>query len=61
MLGFIYQYTVMWAVFALGLFVAFRNGELDASPRGRRQLVWLVGGMLGLMALQGALTPWGAP
>jgi len=55
MLSFLYQEAVGGAVFAAGLILAWRAGELGLRGRGGRRLAVLVGGFLLLAALQGTL------
>ena len=54
--SYLYQYLVGGLVFAVGLGVAWRSGQvgLEAGPL-RRRLLALVGGLLFFAALQGAL------
>ncbi|HHN74936.1 MAG TPA: hypothetical protein ENK10_06875 [Acidobacteria bacterium] len=55
MLSFWYQEIIGGAVFALGLVLVWRGGELGLERAGRRRLVVLVGGLVALAALQFAL------
>jgi len=54
--SYLYQYLVGGLVFALGLWVAWRNGQvgMSAGPP-RRRLLALAGGLLFFAVLQGAL------
>lgn len=61
MLAFVYQYTVMWLIFAVGCGIGIKTGELGFSGTGGRRLTVLVVGMVGYMALQAAFTDFGAP
>ncbi len=61
MLSFVYQYAVMWVIFAIGVGIGVRNGELGLSGRRGFRLAILVAGMLFYMGLQGAFTQWGTP
>ena len=53
--GFIYQYTVGGAVFALGLVLAMRQGYLGLSGRPLRNLLLCLGGLLFFVGVQGYL------
>ena len=53
--GFIYQYTVGGAVFALGLVLAMRQGYLGLSGRPLRNLLLCFGGLLFFVGVQGYL------
>ncbi len=55
MLPFLYQEAVGGAVFALGLALAWRAGEVGVRGRGARRLAVLLGGFLLLAAGQGLL------
>lgn len=59
--AFVYQYCVMWFVFAVGVVVGVRSGELGFSGRNGKRLAVLVAGMVGYMALQAAFTDWSSP
>ena len=52
---FVYQYVVGGAVFAAGLFFAYRQGYVGFSGRRLRNLVILLGGLAFVMAIQGFL------
>ena len=53
--AFIYQYVVGGVVFAVGLIYAWRQGYVGLRGRGLRNLIILVGGFIGYMAVQGHL------
>ena len=57
MLSFAYQYLVGGLVFALGLVLVWRGGELGARGRGAKALFGLIAG-LGLLALLQGLFQW---
>jgi hypothetical protein len=61
MSSFLYQYGVMWLVFGWGVWIGLRNGQLSLRGEGAKRLALLVAGMIGMMTLQGLLTPWGTP
>ena len=51
----------MWLVFGWGVWIGLRNGQLSLRGEGAKHLALLVAGMIGMMTLQGLLTPWGTP
>ena len=53
--AFIYQYVVGGVVFAVGVIYAWRQGYVGLRGRGLRNLIILVGGFIGYMAVQGHL------
>jgi hypothetical protein len=55
MLSFIYQELVGGAVFFIGLWLAFRSGELGTSGRKGKLTALLLGGLLFLALVQGLL------
>ncbi len=56
MSSFLYQYLVGGAVFSFGLFLAWRSGEVGlATPRRRRRLAILLGGLAFFAVVQGVL------
>jgi hypothetical protein len=56
MLSFVYQELVGGAVFFVGLWLAWKSGELGGDARrGRRRAAALVAGLLLLALLQGSL------
>ena len=57
MLSFGYQYFVGGLVFALGLLLVWRGGELGLRGRGMRAFLGLVAG-LGLLALLQGIFQW---
>ncbi len=60
--AFLYQYLVGGAVFGLGVFLAWRAGEVGLStPRKRRRLGILLGGLSFFALLQGILQWSGRP
>ena len=59
MASYLYQYIVGGMVFALGLAIAWRTGQIGWSPgRPRRRLIVLLGGFLFFVVLQGWLLLW---
>ncbi len=59
--SFYYQLAVGGLVFAVGMFVGVRTGQLGGSGRGLRRAGWLLAGLVFFAALQAALTAWGGP
>jgi hypothetical protein len=55
MVSFLYQELVGGAVFLLGMFLVWRSTELGWSGRRGRRVWALVGGLLLLALIQGAL------
>ena len=61
MVSYLYQYLVGGVVFALGIAIAWRTGQVGTAPGApRRRLVVLIGGFLLFAALQGLLLLWSA-
>jgi hypothetical protein len=58
--SYLYQYGVGGLVFAAGIALGVRAGQLGwADRRPRRRLLALVAGLVYFAALQGALLVWG--
>ena len=58
--SYLYQYLVGGAVFAAGVAVAWRTGQIGWSNGApRRRLLVLLGGLAFFALLQGALLLWG--
>ncbi len=54
--SYLYQYLVGGLVFAVGIAVAWRTGQIGLRPLARRRrLLVLLGGLLFFAAVQGAL------
>ena len=59
MTSFLYQYTIMWAVFLVGCHLALKHGEISWSGPRARRLWGVVAGMVLFTCFHAAFTPWG--
>lgn len=52
-LPFVYQYVIMWIVMGTGLYLAVKSKNIDLKTAyGKKYFFILIGGMVGMMALQ---------
>jgi len=55
-LPYVYQYSVMFVFFLIGIIIAVRNHQLRLNTRqGRKYFIILISGFIGYMMLQGFL------
>ena len=55
-LPFVYQYVIMWIVMGIGLFLAVKSNNLNLQTTyGKKYFYLLIGGLVGMMAIQAFL------
>lgn len=55
-LPFVYQYSIQTIVFAIGMVLAFRSGQLSLKhPKGRLYLFWMILTFVVYFSLQGTM------
>lgn len=53
---FVYQYTIMWIIMGIGIWLSVKSGNLDlATAYGKKFLFILIGGLLLMMSLQAVM------